>query len=227
NFKKQIIRIPNYWDLYPDINLSLWENIYSYPNPYYWDKITPYDLKRLINPFKSSSWLQGSLYSIDFILTDPLGRQLGYTRELGFFNEIPNLLYTANNISGLEDAEGKNAPLVAKPTITKNLNSVESDPCSPEEKPPEVKAVQPISEIFQFFIFDRLPGEYKIEQIGRSQNSKSTIGNGTNTVTTTLDTCQSNIVSSNGDDITQVPEPSSILGLIALGLLGTRVKKRR
>ncbi|MEC4865327.1 MAG: PEP-CTERM sorting domain-containing protein [Jaaginema sp. PMC 1078.18] len=36
----------------------------------------------------SESWLQGWFNNIDFMLTDPLGRRLGYTEELGFLNEI-------------------------------------------------------------------------------------------------------------------------------------------
>lgn len=36
----------------------------------------------------SESWLQGWFNDIDFMLTDPLGRRLGYTEELGFLNEI-------------------------------------------------------------------------------------------------------------------------------------------
>ncbi len=39
-------------------------------------------------PGSSENWLQGLFESVDFILTDPLGRRLGYTEELGRINEI-------------------------------------------------------------------------------------------------------------------------------------------
>jgi hypothetical protein len=42
----------------------------------------------------SDRWLQGKFDLLDFILTDPLGRRLGYTEELGFLNEIPDAFYT-------------------------------------------------------------------------------------------------------------------------------------
>ena len=33
---------------------------------------------------------------VDFIITDPLGRRLGFTEELGFLNEIPGAFYSGN-----------------------------------------------------------------------------------------------------------------------------------
>jgi hypothetical protein len=39
-------------------------------------------------PGSSENWLQGWFQNIDFILTDPLGRRLGYIEELGLINEI-------------------------------------------------------------------------------------------------------------------------------------------
>ena len=40
--------------------------------------------------------LHGLLDPVDFILTDPLGRRLGYTQQLGLLNEIPEAFYTGD-----------------------------------------------------------------------------------------------------------------------------------
>ncbi|MEM9541391.1 MAG: PEP-CTERM sorting domain-containing protein [Cyanobacteria bacterium P01_E01_bin.42] len=47
----------------------------------------------------SDNFLQGLFEGLDFILTDPEGRRLGYTEELGLINEIPNAFYTGNLLS--------------------------------------------------------------------------------------------------------------------------------
>lgn len=41
-------------------------------------------------------WYQGIFDPVDFVITDPLGRQLGYTDFLGEKNEIPNAFYSEN-----------------------------------------------------------------------------------------------------------------------------------
>lgn len=46
--------------------------------------------------FSSSNWLHGLFDPVDFVLTDPLGRRLGYTGELGLLNEIPGAFYTGD-----------------------------------------------------------------------------------------------------------------------------------
>ena len=38
----------------------------------------------------ADSWFQGSFESVEFILTDPKGRKLGYTKDKGVFNHIPD-----------------------------------------------------------------------------------------------------------------------------------------
>jgi hypothetical protein len=43
-----------------------------------------------------SQWLQGLFDPVDFIVTDPLGRKLGFVHGMGFFNEIPNAFYSGN-----------------------------------------------------------------------------------------------------------------------------------
>lgn len=41
-------------------------------------------------------WITGFFDPVDFIITDPLGRRLGYTVETGHVNEIPNAYYSGN-----------------------------------------------------------------------------------------------------------------------------------
>ncbi len=44
----------------------------------------------------SQQWIQGFFDPVDFILTDPLGRKLGFNRSNGHLNEIPNSFYSGN-----------------------------------------------------------------------------------------------------------------------------------
>ncbi len=44
----------------------------------------------------SKDWLQGGFEAVDFVLTDPLDRRLGYTKELGLLNDIPGAFYTGD-----------------------------------------------------------------------------------------------------------------------------------
>lgn len=41
-------------------------------------------------------WVQGFFDPVDFIITDPLGRRIGFVEGLGFFNEVPNAFYSGN-----------------------------------------------------------------------------------------------------------------------------------
>ncbi len=43
-----------------------------------------------------NDWLQGILDPVDFILTDPNGRRIGYTEQLGLIDEIHGAFYTGN-----------------------------------------------------------------------------------------------------------------------------------
>ena len=47
-------------------------------------------------PGETGSWFAGLLDPVDFMLTDPLGRRLGHTQELGTINEIPDSLFTGD-----------------------------------------------------------------------------------------------------------------------------------
>ena len=59
-----------------------------------------YALTSGVNLF-SDSLLQGKLRNIDFLITDPEGRRLGYVAQRGLFEEIPNAHYSGNGL--LED----------------------------------------------------------------------------------------------------------------------------
>ena len=45
---------------------------------------------------RASQWLQGFADPVDFIVTDPLGRKLGFVQDIGFMNEIPNAFYSGD-----------------------------------------------------------------------------------------------------------------------------------
>lgn len=49
---------------------------------------------KLVNEDKS--WLQGYFDPVDFVITDPLGRRVGYTASLGELKEIPQVFYSGN-----------------------------------------------------------------------------------------------------------------------------------
>ena len=44
----------------------------------------------------ANSYVSGLVDPVDFVLTDPAGRRLGYTEELGLLNEIPEAFYTGD-----------------------------------------------------------------------------------------------------------------------------------
>ncbi|MCB0839145.1 MAG: T9SS type A sorting domain-containing protein [Bacteroidetes bacterium] len=46
--------------------------------------------------FNAKQFVQGLLDPVDFIITDPLGRRLGYVEGLGEINEIPHAFYSGN-----------------------------------------------------------------------------------------------------------------------------------
>jgi hypothetical protein len=46
--------------------------------------------------YDAKSWLQGYFDPVDFMITDPLGRRLGYTASLGELKEIPQAFYSGN-----------------------------------------------------------------------------------------------------------------------------------
>lgn len=46
--------------------------------------------------FDASQWIQGLLDPVDFILTDPLGREAGFDQKKGLINQIPNMFYSGD-----------------------------------------------------------------------------------------------------------------------------------
>lgn len=44
----------------------------------------------------AKQWVQGLFDPVDFIVTDPLGRRLGFIQGMGRFDEIPNAFYSGN-----------------------------------------------------------------------------------------------------------------------------------
>lgn len=130
---------------------------------------------------KSTNWLGILTDPVDFILTDPNGRRLGYTSDLGFLNEIPDSFYT-----GDDWAE-------------------------------------------QAYIPDLLSGEYILELFGLGEHAAVSLGNSDNGVlfddflakgerrTLTFTVPGSSAA---------VPEPSSLLGLLAASF-GLGVLKRQ
>ncbi|MDJ0531103.1 MAG: Ig-like domain-containing protein [Xenococcaceae cyanobacterium MO_207.B15] len=63
------------------------------PELMYWINNRQFSLSRLD---EIGEGLKGLLDPVDFIITDPLGRRLGHTEELGTLNEIPDAFYSGN-----------------------------------------------------------------------------------------------------------------------------------
>lgn len=68
---------------------------YELRNPLQIPTLSSGFLHYLLNHYFSnnSDTLQGLFQNVEFLLTDPLGRRLGYTEEFGLFEEIPNAFY--------------------------------------------------------------------------------------------------------------------------------------
>ncbi len=55
-----------------------------------------YAMKGTLTIDKIQQWFQGFFDPVDFIITDPLGRRLGFTEALGEINEIPGAFFSGN-----------------------------------------------------------------------------------------------------------------------------------
>jgi hypothetical protein len=156
---------------------------------------------------ESQQWLLGKIESADFIVTDPLGRRMGYISGLGFFNEIPDVVYHSQNLTLLQDIPFSSGLLTMNPdtksTFTTSGKLVPdrlNDPADCLPSPSRNNATNPTpGGVFQFIIDRRLPGEYKIEE--RTP---------TNCATTQT-----------------VPEPSAIASLLTIGLALKMLKPRK
>lgn len=153
------------------------------------------------NPEK---WFYGQVESTDFIVTDPLGRKMGYVSDLGFFNEIPDVVYGSKNLQFLPDTEIVLGPnTINKVTRTTYTTAGKLAPNSLSDVACSSLVYSPNDNksVFRFSIDRRVPGEYKIE--------KRDPGNCTN-------------------ERQSVPEPGAIAGLLTtLGLALNSLKSRR
>jgi hypothetical protein len=166
------------------------------------------------NPF------QGLLNSANFLITDPLGRRLGFTSS-GFINQMPG---ASINLSGttifsspassfaLASFADSSSFSASSPISAMRLAAVDSLDSVVAESVPVSFATSSSSQCvpnagnstpsYQFFIPERLPGEYKIEVFD-------------NNITT--DPCSPDP----NPGTTTIPESSSILSLLTFGVLGS------
>ncbi len=165
------------------------------------------------NPF------QGLLNSANFLITDPLGRRLGFTSS-GFINEMPG---ASINLSGttifsspastfaLASFADSSSFSASSPISAMRLAAVDSLDSVVAESVPVSFATSSSSQCvpntgnstpsYQFFIPERLPGEYQIEVFDN----------------TTTDPCSPDP----NPGTTTIPESSSILSLLTFGILGS------
>lgn len=78
-------------------------------SPFEFNMMSPEYLHYILEngPGSTQNWLQGWFESIDFILTDPLGRRLGYTEELGRLNEITYINENGKEAYAMYTTEGE------------------------------------------------------------------------------------------------------------------------
>jgi hypothetical protein len=76
-------------------SISLPPPLYSIPllSPVtlYWAASNPFPFFAAVN-----RWIAGAFDPVDFVVTDPLGRRLGYTSAAGTLNEIPDAFYSGD-----------------------------------------------------------------------------------------------------------------------------------
>ena len=175
--------------------------------------LTPEALERaasgLFQP--SDNVLQGFVQSAYFILTAPNGLQLGYTKELGQFNQILGASLTSGSYVD-------NSPLALPsppPSTGYPATNTGVDPYNP------------VQQYFQFFLPNREAGIYKLQLTGITKQAVVVItdhgqpGDGINP--NDPEDGGTIIYPGEGGSVevaVGVPEPSSILGLLTVGGLG-------
>ena len=132
--------------------------------------------------------------------------------ELGFFNEIPNLVY----------GQGSSHQSLVSNIKTASINRDQSGKLLTDR---DLYVPQSLDELqcntnthqrlFQFFIPERIPGVYKIEQRGRNDQANSSISDGEKEITTNLNKCETDTV------IVSTYEPSSWLSLMFFTIFGS------
>lgn len=166
------------------------------------------------NPF------QGILNYTNFLITDPLGRRLGFTSS-GFINEMPGAYIDSSGTTifsnpapslALASFSDSSSFSASSPISAMRLAAVDSLDSVVAQSVPVSFATSASSQCvpntgnstpsYQFFIPERLPGEYKIEVFD-------------NNITT--DPCSPDP----NPGTTTIPESSSILSLLTFGVLGS------
>jgi len=166
------------------------------------------------NPF------QGLLNSANFLITDPLGRRIGFTSS-GFINEVPGAYIDSSGTTifsspassfALASFADSSSFSASSPISAMRLAAVDSLDSVVTESVPVSFATSSSSQCvpntgnstpsYQFFIPERLPGEYKIEVFD-------------NNIPT--DPCSPDP----NPGTTTIPESSSILSLLTFGVLGS------
>jgi hypothetical protein len=162
---------------------------------------TPEYLEFIIGNPSYDKWLNGWLESAYFTLTDPDGYQLGYTEEQGLFSSIPGV--NAPTESGfIAGYSPLGLPNYVSPSPPSSSGCKTLDPYDPVEK------------FFQFFIPNRKDGQYKLQLTGQNNQAKALIGSDLGGDLIYTDSCDPIEVDPPSAGI---PEPSSILGLLASG----------
>lgn len=170
--------------------------------------------ERRVNGFDLDDWLQGRLEEVDFILTAPDGKFLSFqdgevdeSSTLGE-DEIKLWSGTYGADAGVGNSGGKSCP-----------NSPDVDNPLPKEN----------LQFVQFLIEDRQPGQYKIQLTGKSSLSRAILGNDQDGIVVGVGDCfkPNPIVIPGPVDPESVPEPTTVLGLLAVGGAGVLSLRRR
>jgi hypothetical protein len=82
--------------LLPDFDWGLPPSVEFHEFPLLSPELLNYAMKFSLTLENIDHWYQGIFDPVDFMITDPLGRKLGYTVALGERNEIPKAFYSKN-----------------------------------------------------------------------------------------------------------------------------------
>ncbi len=184
-----------------------------------------------------SKFLTGTIENADFILTDPLGRTMGYNSDSGFFNYIPYVYHSIS--SGLQtDSESSidsNTPqqtynggtlLATQGYIAPaSSNTQTSSYCSDNNSDSRID----IDQILNFSIANRLDGEYTIELFPYDENAEAIFDG--KSYKTDRSKCLPDKqiippITPPKNPTASTPEPSSVIGILLTVLLGGWLRKK-
>lgn len=161
----------------------------------------------------SNNTFEGILNSTNFLITDPLGRRIGFTSS-GFINEVPGAFIDSSGTTIFSSSAASFAlASFADSSSEMKLAADSFDSIASESLPvsfansssfqcvPNAGNTSTPTQPYQFFIPERLPGEYKIEIFDNNST----------------DSCSPET----DPNPTTIPESSSILSLFAFGVLGS------